>query len=79
MIRLLPIILLAGCTTVQTPIMYSGACPTGDRECQRNRNAETLHYLGQSDAALELMCDDLDVLKALGDKCGMQSVSYIVY
>lgn len=57
--RLIPIVLLAGCTTVQTPIAFTGACPTGDTKCQRNRDAETLHYIGQTQTAWELMCPDI--------------------
>lgn len=77
--RLLALFALAGCTTVQTPVMYSGACPTGDAVCQRNRNAETLHYLGETNAALDLMCDDLTIKAALEGKCDMQQASFVVY
>jgi hypothetical protein len=59
-IRLMPALLLAGCTTVSQPMTYSSAC-NGDIFCQRNKDAETLHYIGQTKAALEIMCPDLAV------------------
>ena len=58
MIRLLPILLIAGCTTVNQPMTYTAAC-NSDPLCQRNKDAETLHYIGQTQAALEIMCPDL--------------------
>jgi hypothetical protein len=59
MMRWAAFLLLAGCTTVQTPVAFTGACPTGDSKCQRNRDAETLHYIGQTEAAWSLMCPDI--------------------
>jgi hypothetical protein len=58
MIRVLPVIILAGCTTVNQPMTYTAAC-NSDPMCQRNKDAETLHYIGQTKAALEIMCPDL--------------------
>ena len=52
-------LLLAGCATVQTPITYSGACPADNAKCQRNRDAETLYYIGQPEAAWGLMCPNI--------------------
>lgn len=56
--RVLAFVLLAGCSTVNQPIAYTSACG-GDEHCQRNRDAETLHYIGQTKAAEELMCPAL--------------------
>lgn len=71
MIRLLPIILLSGCMTVDmgTPVSFPSAC-WGDKDCQRNLNAQTLHYLGHNSAALELMCSDTAVKEVMKEKCG---------
>lgn len=55
---LLGLILLAGCTTVNQPVAFTSACGD-DSLCQRNRDAETLHYIGQTKAAEELMCPAL--------------------
>lgn len=65
MIRFAPILLIAGCTTVNQPMTYSSACGE-DQLCQRNRDAETMHYIGQTEAALEIMCPDL---LAYGSAC----------
>ena len=59
MIRLLPILLLAGCTTVSNPVAFTSACPLGDSKCQRNKDAETLHYIGQTEAAWEMVCPNI--------------------
>lgn len=59
MIRFGFILLLAGCNTVNSPVAFTGACPAGDEKCQRNKDAETLHYIGQTKAAEELMCPAL--------------------
>lgn len=65
MIRFAPIFfLLAGCAdniTLPTPVSYPSACPAGDEKCQRNLDAQTLHYIGESDAAVALMCQYEDV------------------
>jgi len=58
MIRLIPVLLLAGCTTISQPMTFSGAC-NGDEKCQRNQDAETLHYIGQTSAAMEIVCPDM--------------------
>jgi len=58
MIRLVPMLLIAGCTTVNQPMTYTAAC-NGDPLCQRNRDAETMHYIGQTAAALEIACFDM--------------------
>ena len=57
--KLLSVILLSGCTTVSNPIAYTSACPTGDVKCQRNKDAETLHYIGQTEAAWEIVCPEI--------------------
>ena len=59
MIRLLPIALLAGCTfEMPAPVAYTGACPEEDAKCQRNADAQTLAYIGENQAATQLMCMD---------------------
>lgn len=56
--RWIAVLLLTGCTTVNQPMTFSGAC-NGDEKCQRNRDAETLHYIGQTAAAMEIVCPDM--------------------
>lgn len=58
MVRLAIILLVSGCSTINQPMTFSSACG-GDVECQRNKDAETLHYIGQTRAAEELMCPKL--------------------
>lgn len=73
MIRLLPVFLLAGCGTtfhMPAPVAYPGACPPENRECQRNADAQTLHYIGETDAARRLMCADSDLAFHMGEGCG---------
>lgn len=55
--RWFALILLTGCTTISQPMTFSGAC-NGDEKCQRNQDAETLHYIGQTSAAMEIVCPD---------------------
>jgi len=62
----IPIVLLAGCTTVNQPMTFSNAC-NGDDKCQRNQDAKTLHYIGQTAAALEIAC--LDMSEMYGSSC----------
>lgn len=66
MIRLVPMLLIAGCTTVNQPMTFSNAC-NGDDKCQRNQDAKTLHYIGQTAAALEITC--LDLADTYGSSC----------
>jgi len=71
MIRLLLLLPLAGCMSIDmgTPIAFTSAC-NGDMHCQRNLNAQTLHYLGHQHAATELMCADKYVQEVLDEECG---------
>jgi hypothetical protein len=72
--RLLVILAVAGCTPtfeMPAPVAYPGACPYGDRACQRNADAQTLAYIGQPDAAMLLMCLDDDLAEALSEQCDM--------
>lgn len=52
-----------------TPISFPSAC-WGDKECQRNLDAQTLYYLGHQSAATELMCNSKRVQEVLGSECG---------
>lgn len=68
----LTLVFLTGCgatLNMPTPIAYPGACPPEDYKCQRNADAQTLKYIGEDEAALRLMCDDLRVREAVGSKC----------
>jgi hypothetical protein len=79
MVRVLFVVLLAGCTPtlhMPTPVAYVGACPTGDHACQRNADAQTLAYIGQPDAAMLLMCMDDDLAHILQDQCDTFSGPY---
>lgn len=70
----LSFLLLAGCTPMiemPAPVAYPGACPSGNRPCQRNADAQTLAYIGQPDAAMLLMCLDDDLAEALSEQCDM--------
>ena len=72
MIRILVLTLpITGCMNIDmgTPISFPSAC-WGDVKCQRNLDAQTLHYLGHQSAATELMCTDSSVREVMGDKCG---------
>lgn len=62
--------LLSGCMSVDLgrPVAYPSAC-NGDRECLRNLDAQTLHYLGHTGAATKMMCEKPEVRKVLGDIC----------
>ena len=68
---LLLILPLAGCMQVDmgTPIAFPSAC-WGDKECQRNLDAQTLYYLGHQSAATSLMCNSSSVREVMGDECG---------
>jgi hypothetical protein len=68
------LVLLAGCSAeyqMPAPVAYPGACPEGDRACQRNADAQTLSYIGQSEAALKLMCSDPELYQTLQQECGL--------
>lgn len=71
---ILPLSLLAACTT--TPVAYVGACPHDDWRCQRNADAQTLRYIGESDAAVRLMCADEDLAPFMGESCSVLPAVY---
>lgn len=69
-------LLLAGCAdsiTLPTPVAYASACPAEDKKCQRNLDAQTLHYIGESDAAVALLCQDKDIQSYI-QSCGMPAL-----
>ena len=70
-LRVLPVLFVAGCGTIHmpAPFAFSSACPEGDVKCQRNLDAQTLKYIGETEAALRLMCTDEEIREAVGDKC----------
>jgi len=75
--KFLPILfIVAGCAetiTLPTPIAYSNACPPSDVKCQRNLDAQTLHYIGESDAAVMLLCQDKEI-NVFIKSCGIPAV-----
>ena len=79
MIRLLPIMLLAGCggtLNMPSPVAYPGACPKDDYKCQRNADAQTLAYIGETDAARSLMCADQSLAIFIGAGCEVLPAVY---
>lgn len=78
----LALVLLTGCgatLNMPTPIAYPGACPPEDHKCQRNADAQTLMYIGEEQAALRLMCDDLRVREAVGSRCSDSHMQHSVF
>ena len=71
MIRLLPILLLSACATVDmpSPISLPSIC-MGEETCESRKNAETLAAMGFPDAGLVIMCSNARVREHLGDECG---------
>lgn len=70
---------LAGCgatLNMPTPVAYAGACPKGDHKCQRNADAQTLAYIGETDAARSLMCADPSLALYIGAGCEILPVVY---
>jgi hypothetical protein len=60
--------LLASCGPIAvTSVAYTTACPKGDRQCEIRQNAQTLFYMGQTEAGNALMCggDTRDVMGSL--------------
>lgn len=77
--KYISLLLLAGCSAVYelpAPVAYPGACPEGDRACQRNADAQTLSYIGQPDAALKLMCSDPELSVMMQEECGLSLSFY---
>jgi PBP1b-binding outer membrane lipoprotein LpoB len=62
--------LLVGCTS--TVLEYPSVCPNNEPTCQRNLNAQTLSLIGQSEAAIKLMCEDPSLEDAIGEQCTSQ-------
>jgi len=62
---------LAGITTAcsTSSVVMPQSCPVGNTKCQRNLDAQTLSYIGQSAAALQLMCMDTDLSEVLTEEC----------
>ncbi len=62
---------LAGCGTLhmEAPTAFVTACPSGDYKCQRNADAQTLAYIGKSEAAARLMCQDANVAAVMQNTC----------
>ena len=72
MLRLLALLVVSGCgmsLKMPMPIAYPGACPPEDYKCQRNADAQTLAYIGESDAAKNLMCSDPSLAVYIGSGC----------
>lgn len=71
--------LLAGCNPViemPAPVAYPGACPEGNTPCQRNADAQTLAYIGQSQAAMLLMCTDEGLSQVMQEACDISLPLY---
>ena len=67
----LAFVCLAGITTAcsTSSVVMPLSCPAGNAKCQRNLDAQTLSYIGQSAAALKLMCMDTDLSEVLAEEC----------
>ena len=59
--------LLVGCSS--TVLEYPSVCPNNEPKCQRNLNAQTLSILGNTEAALRLLCEDPDLKDVIGYDC----------
>lgn len=77
MIRLFPILLLAGCAEIRmpTPISLPSIC-MGEEACEARKNAETLANMGYPDAGLVIMCSDPSVRGVLEVECGSDALQY---
>jgi len=77
MIRLLPILLIAGCAEVKmpTPISLPSIC-MGEEKCEARKNAETLAAMGFPDAGLVIMCSDPNVRGVLEVECESNALQY---
>jgi len=67
----LALVILTGITTAcsNSSVVMPLSCPTGDANCQRNLDAQTLSYIGQDEAALKLMCLDPSLFDVLSEEC----------
>ena len=69
--RLVLVLLVAGCGPVTvSSVAYTTACPKGDRQCEIRQNAETLHYMGHTQAGNALLCSG-DTQDAFGALCSL--------
>jgi hypothetical protein len=69
--RLILVLLVAGCGPVTvSSVAYTTACPKGDRQCEIRQNAETLHYMGHTQAGNALLCSG-DTQDAFGALCSL--------
>lgn len=68
MIRVLPVMILAGCTTVNQPILYPSIC-MGEATCEARKNAKTLADMGFTDAGLVVLCADTKIRDVLEVEC----------
>ena len=70
MLRLLPVLALGACTTVenQTPMLFPSVC-MGEAKCEARKNAETLADMGFPGAGLVIMCDDAQTRDVLEVQC----------
>jgi hypothetical protein len=67
----LAFVVLTGITTAcsNSSVVMPLSCPIGNAKCQRNLDAQTLSYIGQSEAALKLMCLDPALFDVLAEEC----------
>ena len=56
---------LAACTVIE----YPSVCVDQDPHCMRNQNARTLGMLGETEAAIVIMCGDPDVGLVIRSEC----------
>ncbi len=75
MIRVLPVMILAGCTTVNQPILYPSIC-MGEATCEARKNAKTLAEMGFTDAGLVVLCADTQIRDVLEVECESSTLSY---
>jgi len=69
--RLALVLLVAGCGPVTvSSVAYTTACPKGDRQCEIRQNAETLYYMGHTQAGNALLCSG-DTQDAFGALCSL--------
>lgn len=77
--RLLLFVFLGACSPVlemPAPLAFPGACPKDDYRCQRNADAQTLAYIGEHEAAKNLMCSDPSLSVHMGARCDALPIVY---
>ena len=68
-------LLLLGSITIScstSSIVLPMSCPKDNKKCQRNLDAQTLSYIGQDKAAVQLMCSDPDLRDTIGEDCNSE-------